>query len=81
MTEEEVIEALEQYRHQRAAKEMQNMVAQAMFGASAPAAAPGGKPSMLEILQQVEQAEQRALNFQDPNDQESQTVLGLLLDL
>ncbi len=86
MTDEEVIRALEEHRQQRAVQEMQGIMAQAMFGAGpfeAPAPAPmPARPSMLELLQQVEQAEQRAsMDFQDVSDEEAQTVLKLLLDL
>lgn len=82
MTDDDVIKALEQHRLQRAAQEMQGMVAAAMFGTQASAPAVGNRPSMQEILAQVEAAERKAnMDFQNPQDQQAQAVLGILLDL
>ncbi len=82
MTDQEIIESIEQHRLQRAAQQMQGMVAAAMFGTQAAAPAASSRPSMHEIIAQVEEAERRAtMNFQDPNDQQAQAVLGILLDL
>lgn len=82
MTDDEVIKALEQHKLQRAAQEMQGMVAAAMFGTQASAPMPGNRPSMQEILAQVEAAERKSsMDFQNPQDQQAQAVLGILLDL
>lgn len=81
MTDEEVIQALEQHRLQRAAGQMQGMVAQAMFGIQSAAPEPQ-RPKMMDVLEQVAESERRAsMNFQDPNDEQAQTVLSVLLDL
>lgn len=81
MTDQEIIEAMEKHRLQQAAQQMQGMVAAAMFGTQAAAPA-SGRPSMQEIIAQVEAADRRAsMNFQDPQDQQAQAVLGILLDL
>lgn len=82
MTDQEIIESIERHRLQRAAQQMQGMVAAAMFGTQAAAPAHSGRPSMQEIISQVEEADRRAaMNFQDPQDQQAQAVLGILLDL
>ena len=82
MTDQEIIEAMEQHRLRQAAQQMQGMVASAMFGTQASAPAHNGRPSMQEIIAQVEDADRRAaMNFQDPQDQQAQAVLGILLDL
>lgn len=82
MTDQEIIEALEKHKLQRAAQEMQGMVAAAMFGTQASTPMHGGRPSMQDIIAQVEEADRRAtMNFQDPQDQQAQAVLGILLDL
>lgn len=82
MTDQEIIEAMEKHRLQQAAQQMQGMVAAAMFGTQAAAPAASGRPSMQEIIAQVEAADRRAtMNFQDPQDQQAQAVLGIVLDL
>jgi hypothetical protein len=81
MSDDEIIKSLEEYRLQKAAGQMQNMVAQAMFGVqSAVPVAPRSR--MIEILEQVAEADQKSvLNFQDRSNEQSQAVLSILLDL
>jgi hypothetical protein len=82
VTDQDIIEAIEQHRLQRAAQQMQGMVASAMFGTQAAAPPSSSRPSMQEIIAQVEAADRRStMNFQDPQDQQAQAVLGILLDL
>ena len=80
MTDDEVIRALEEYREHKVMKELQGTMMQALAGISAPAIA--NRPSMLEVLEQVESADRRStMNFQDATDQEAQQVLNIILDL
>lgn len=82
MTDQEILDAMEKHRLQQAAQQMQGMVAAAMFGTQASAPTNNGRPSMQEIIAQVEEADRRAtMNFQAPQDQQAQAVLGILLDL
>jgi hypothetical protein len=79
MTDQEIIQALNEYRQQKLAGQMQNMLAQAMFGVQSSIPE---KSKILETIEQVEQAEKKlGLDFQNPKDTDSQTILNLLLDL
>ena len=80
MTDDEVIRALEEHREQKVMQELQGTMMQALAGVGAPAVA--NRPNMLEILEQVDEANRRStMNFQDVADQEAQQVLNIILDL